>query len=148
MKGSSSMSSVQAHIYQKRRYLRSQRYVFHWKILTKWPFLSSIFRKFCTKELLGENKRVLRGFAKWLAISCLKPFLRKKAFVEKKKSTTFENLALTFENLACLQKREKEQKMSKKRAQKWGLCANFRLLRPDFSSGDAFLRLENGHFSR
>jgi len=68
-------------------------------------------------------------------------------FVRKKKSTTFENLALTFENMACLQKREKQQNLSEKRAQKWGQCANFRLLRPDFSSGDASLRLENAHFS-
>ena len=68
-------------------------------------------------------------------------------FVRKKKSTTFENLALTFENLACLQKREKGQNLSKKRAQKWGLCAILRLLRPDFSSGEGLSRGQNGHFS-
>ena len=90
---------------------------------------------------------ILRGVCKWLIISDLVWFWRKSAFVEKKKSTTFENLALTFENLACLQKREKQQNLSKKRAQKQGPCAILRLLRPDFSSGNGSTRLENALFS-
>ena len=118
-----------------------------WKILTKGPFLASIFWKFSTKKLLDENKPVFWGFAKLLIIRRLRRFWQKKGLVEKKKSTTFENLALTFENLACLQTREKQQNLSKKRAQKQGQCAIFRLLRPDFSSGNGSPRLENGHFS-
>ncbi|MBQ8095734.1 MAG: hypothetical protein IJ243_01405 [Prevotella sp.] len=67
---------------------------------------------------MDEKTRVLREFGKWLITSNLSWSLQKLAFVEKKKSTPFENLALTFENLACLQKREKGQNLSEKRAQK------------------------------
>ena len=71
-------------------------------------------RLFSTRKLLAENKRVLRGFAKWLTDRRLRRFwqnLRPSGF---QKSTPFENLALTFENLACLKKRETGQKMRKK----------------------------------
>ena len=44
--------------------------------------------------------------------------LAKRGLRLEKKSTPFENLALTLEKLACLQKREKGQNLSKKRAQK------------------------------
>ncbi|MBQ8097687.1 MAG: hypothetical protein IJ243_11530 [Prevotella sp.] len=96
---------------------------------------------------MDEKTPILRGFAKCLIVSWLVRFWRKSAFVEKKKSTPFENLALTFENLACLQKRKKGQKLSKKRAQKYILCANFGLSRPVFSSGEGWMRGPNGYFS-
>ena len=39
------------------------------KILTKRPFNPSIIQKFCARELLVENFRILRGFAKRLSFN-------------------------------------------------------------------------------
>ena len=142
------MSSVQAHIYQKRRYPRSQGYVFHWKILTKWPFYPSITRKFCAKKLLVENFRVLRSFDKPLAINHLCWFWRKRGFAGFQKSTPKKNLALPFFSTACLQKRKKASKTCKKHAQNHRACAKIRLFPLIFSPGEGWRRSQNNHFSR
>ena len=57
----------------------------------------------------------------------------KKAFVCFQKSTPQKNLALTFEIFACLQKREKGQKLRKKRAQNHAVCAKIKILSHGFS---------------
>ena len=116
----------------------------YWQNGHFWP---PYFENSPRKQLLDEKTPVFWRFAKLLIVRLLAWFWQKKGFVEKKKSTPQKNLALTFENLACLQKREKGQNRSEKPAQMHGVCANFRLLHPVFSSGEGRKRGQNGHFS-
>ena len=90
----------------------------NWPECSKFPrFVPSYFKNYERENFSDEKTPVFRGFSKRLKIREITTSLKNFGPNGSKKSTTFENLALTFENLACLQKRLRRQKRGKKAAQ-------------------------------
>ena len=127
----------------------------NWPECSKFPrFVPSYFKNFERENFSDEKTPVFRGFSKRLKIREITTFLKNFGPNGSKKSTTFENLALTFENLACLQKRLRRQKRGKKAAQneefvqkKGGREHFLRLVAARKMSRNTSFSLQNANFS-